>query len=176
MPTPKKEETVISLRDELEKSEGLVLFSFTGLSVPGATELRRTLRQADARMVVIKNRLLRLALAGSPAEALDEQLTGQNAVLFCYAEVPPAVKLLTDFAKDHEGIVFKGSVMEGSLLDGSQTGALASIPSKPELLGQVVGALNSPLAGLVYALQGLLSQFVYTLQAVADQRSEQPAA
>lgn len=176
MPTPKKQETVISLRDELEKSEGLILLSFTGLSVPGATELRRSLRQVDARMIVIKNRLLKLALAGSPAEPLNEQLTGQNAVMFCYAEVPPAVKVLTDFAKDHEGIALKGSVMEETLFDASQTEALAKIPSKPELLGQVVGALNSPIAGLVYTLQGMLSQFVYTLQAVADQKPEQPAA
>ena len=170
MPTPKKKETVIGLRDEVEKSEGVILFSFTELNVPSITELRRILRQSDARMVVVKNRLLKLAFAGTEAERLNDLLTGQNALTFCYGDVPPAVKVLTDFAKDHEGIVLKGGSMEGQAFDRAQTEALAAIPSKPELYGQIVGALNSPITGLVFTLRGMLSEFVYTLQAVADQK------
>jgi len=170
VPTPKKEETVIGLRDEVERSEGVILFSFTGLSVPSITELRRILRQSDARMAVVKNRLLKLALAGTETEPLSALLTGQNALTFCHGEVPPAVKVLTDFAKEHEGIVLRGGSMEGQVLDQAQTEALAAIPSKPELYGQIVGALNSPITGLVFTLRGMLSEFVYTLQAVADQK------
>ncbi len=176
MPTPKKEETVAALRDELDRAEGVVLFAFTGLSVPEITELRRGLRGAEAQMVVIKNRLLKLALSDTPAEPLSEDLTGQNAVMFCYADTPPAVKVLTEFAKDHEGIALKSCLMEGTVFGASQTEALARIPSRPELLSQVVGALNSPVTGLVFTLQGMLSQLVYTLQAIAAQKPEESAA
>jgi large subunit ribosomal protein L10 len=176
VPTPKKEQTVISLRDELGSSQGVVVLAFTGLSVPALTELRRDLGRSDARLTVVKNRLLKLALAGSPAEGLNELLTGQNAVMFCHQDVPAAVKVLTEFAKDHEGIEFKGSCMEDAVYDGAQTAALGRIPSRPELLGQIVGALNSPITGLVYTLRAVISDFVYTLQAVADQKADQPAS
>ena len=176
MPTPKKEETVGVLRDELEKSEGVVVIQFEGLSVPLITQLRSRLRENDARMTVVKNRLTKIAFAGTPAEGLSEALTGPKALTFSYGDVPPVAKVLSEFAKEHGGISLEASYMDGNVYAKSQTEALASIPSKPELLSSVVGALNSPLSGLVFTLKGIISDVVYTLQAVADQKAEQPAA
>jgi len=173
VPTPKKEAAIAAVKEKLEASTGLVVINQTGLTVPMATKLRSDLRKADARLTVVKNRLTKLALAGTDDEGLSEILTGPKALLFCNGDVPPAVKILAEFAKQNDGLLtLEGSYLEGNVYDQKQTEALADIGSKPELLSQIVGALNSPITGLVFTLRGIISDFVYTLQAVADKQED----
>jgi large subunit ribosomal protein L10 len=172
VPTPKKEATVGTLRDEVAQAQGIIAFSFTGLSVPQISDLRARLRKADAQMYVVKNRLAKLALGGSAADNLSGILTGPNALAFCLGDTPVVVKLLADFAKEVGGVGLRGCFMEGVVFDAKQTETLATLPAKPELVAQVLGALNSPISGLVFTLRGIISDFVYTLQAVVDKQEQ----
>jgi len=159
----------------MEQSSGVVLISFQGLSVPLITVLREKLRATGALMTVVKNRLTKIAIAGTQAEPLSQVLTGPNALVFCKTDVPPTVKALADFEKESGGIQVRASFLEGTVYSTSQTQALATIPSRPELLAAMVGALESPISGLVFTLQGIINEFVYTLDAVADQRAAEAA-
>jgi len=171
VPTPKKESIVADVQQRMQEASGLVVISFTGLSVPAITDLRMKLRQADAAMMVAKNRLVKLAIAGTAAEPLAARLTGPNAFVFCRADVPPVVKALADVQKETGGIELQASFLDGVVYDQRQTAALATVPSRPELLSQLVGALESPVSGLVFTLQGIINEFVYTLDDVAEKKA-----
>jgi len=173
--TPKKEAVVASLRQELDGSGGVVVISFTGLSVPLITDLRNRLRRAGAQMVVAKNRLAKIAVADTDAAALSPTLTGPNALVFCHSDVPPIVKALVDFQKENAGIELRATYLEGNVYNARQTQSLATVPSKPELLSELVGALESPISGLAFTLQGIINDFAYTLDAVVEQKAGQAA-
>ncbi|MBM3497714.1 MAG: 50S ribosomal protein L10 [Armatimonadetes bacterium] len=175
MPTPKKEAIVAEMEQALQDARGLIVVSFTGLSVPVLTGLRAKLREADARLVVAKNRLMKIVVGGTAAEQLVEHLAGPNAFVFCRSDVPPVAKALVEFQKDNPGIELRASYLEGAVYEQKRTQALATIPTKPELLAEMVGALESPLSGLVFTLQGIVNEFVYTLDAVADKRAAEAA-
>jgi large subunit ribosomal protein L10 len=175
VPTPRKESVVATVGELLSQSTGVIVIQFTKLSVPQITELRAKLRQVGGQMMVCKNRLVKLAVAGTGAERLSEELTGPNALVFCTGDVSPVVKALADFEKDLGGVQLRASFFEGTVYGQKPTQALATLPSRPELLSQLVGALEVPISGLVFALQGILNEFVYTLEAVADQKAGQAA-
>jgi len=172
MPTPKKEAIVAEMQQALEASTGAIVIAFTGLSVPAITGLRAKLREAGATMVVAKNRLAKIAIAGTPAEPMAEHLTGPNAFVFCQSDLPPVAKALVDFQKDMPGIELRASYLDGTVYGPGQTQSLATVPTRPELLSELVGALESPISGLVFTLQGIINEFVYTLDAVAEKRAE----
>ena len=175
MPTPKKEAIVANLRQEFGSSAGVVVISFTGLSVPLITALRNRLRQAGAQMTVAKNRLAKIAVADTAAAGLTPTLTGPNALVFCRGDVPPIVKALVDFQKENAGIDLRATYLEGNVYNDRQTQSLATVPSRPELLSELVGALESPISGLAFTLQGIINDFAYTLDAVAEQKAGQAA-
>ena len=175
MPTAKKEATVAELQEEAARSSGIVAFEFRGMNVPQISDLRSRLRKSDAQMFVVKNRLAKLALTGSSADGLGAVLTGPNALTFCHGDPFAVVKVLAEFAKEQGVISFKGSFIEGTVFGAEQTEALATIPSRSELVSLLLAALNAPVSGLVFTLRGIIADFVYTLQAVADQKAEQAA-
>ncbi|MGQ9730966.1 MAG: 50S ribosomal protein L10 [Candidatus Zipacnadales bacterium] len=175
MPTPRKEQIVMEVKKALAESTGVIVISYGGLSVPLMTQFRSQLRRADGRMMVVKNRLAKLALAGTEADTLNAILIGPNALVFCSGDIPSTVKFIADFAKEHGGIEFRASYLDGVVYNAVQTRALATVPSKEELLSSIVGALNAPLSGLVFVLQAILRDFVYTLKAIADKQAETAA-
>ena len=174
MPTPRKEAIVANVQTLVQRSAGVVVVQFQGLSVPQITELRAKLGKAGGQMMVCKNRLAKIAAAGSLAEPLANELTGPNALVFCTSDVPPVVKALAEFEKDPGGVQLRASYVEGVVYNQKQTQALATIPSKPELLSQLVGALEAPISGFVHTLQGIINEFAYTLDALVAQKG--PAA
>jgi large subunit ribosomal protein L10 len=175
VPTPKKEAIVANVREEMGRTTGVVVIAFQGLSVPQITALRNRLREAGAQMMVAKNRLVRIAIGETEAQPLGAVLTGPNALVFCQGDVPPVVAALVAFQKENAGIELRATYLDGTVYNERQTQTLATIPSKPELLSQLVGALESPVSGLVFTLQGIINDFVYTLDAVADKRAAEAA-
>lgn len=172
MPTQAKIETVAELRRRVEQCQGVYLVEYKGLNVKNISELRRRIREAGAEMIVVKNRLLNLALSGTPVECLSGYLKGPNAVIFCDADALAPAKVMQEFQRSNEALVWKGGYVDGTVLDEAGMKRLADLPSKPEIVAGVVGAVAGPLSGLVFTLNGLVSELVFTLQAVADKRQE----
>lgn len=179
MPTPQKEAIVAELREALENSAGLYLLDFSGIRVNQVNALRGQILEAGGRVFVAKNRLLKLAFAGTAAEGLADVLKGPTAVMFCAADPITPGRAVLDFAKtltnEAQRWEIKAAFVDGVVYDTNRARALASMPPMDEIKGSVVGSIAGPLNALVGTLNGAVSELVYTLQAVADKRQEQAA-
>lgn len=176
MPTAEKKRVVEQLEARLGEAKCLYLTDFTGLDVAGVSELRRRLSEANVDYLVVKNTLARLALEDGPYADLVELLVGPNAFAFSNEDVVAPAKILTEFAKEGDRPQIKAGAIEGSLLSSEEIERLAKLPPREVLLAEIVGYARAPIAGLAYTLNGLLSQFVRTLDAVRAQRVEQEPA
>lgn len=165
-----KEQAVAELNRRVGGAKCLYLTDFTGLDVASMTELRAKLSGADVEYVVVKNTLARRALAETPYAELTEHLVGPNAFAMSTDDVVTAARILTDFAKDTERPKIKAGAIEGRVISLDEIRRIAQLPPREELLAQMVGYARAPIAGLVYTLNGLLSKFVRTLDAVRAQR------
>lgn len=170
MPTQAKIDKVAELHERVQQSSGVYLAEYKGLNVKDIGQLRQDVRKQGAEMLVTKNRLLKLAVQGTAAEGLQEFLTGPNAVFFCADDPVTPAKAISDFARTHDTVVWKGGFIDGAIVDGAGMGRVADLPSKQELLASVVGGISAPVTGLVFTLSGLVRDLVYTLDAVADKK------
>jgi len=171
-PANAKIEIVADLRELLGETQATIYTDYRGLSVAELTDLRKKLRAVNAEFRVVKNTLFKLAADGLlPVSELDTYLTGPTAVGFAKGDPVGAAKVIMDFTKDHKAISVKAGVMSGKVFDTKQVEALSKTPPREVLIAQMMGSLNAPITGLVGTLNGILSNFVFTLQAVADQKA-----
>ncbi len=171
VPTARKIEQVANLSDLIGRSKGLYITDYRGFTVAEKADLTRRLRAADAEFHVVKNTLFKLAYADSgedPAALLE----GPSAVAFALGDPVAPAKIVLDFIKEKKKGTVKGAVVEGRVYDIDSVTKLSELPSRDQLIAQVVGAVQGPLYGLVFSLQGVLGNFVRTVQAIHDQKAE----
>jgi large subunit ribosomal protein L10 len=101
---------------------------------------------------------------------LEELFEGPTAIAYSSADPVAAAKIFMDFAKENDKLVVKGGILSGQMLDVNAIKALGEIPPREVLLSRVVGGFQSPISGLVGALQGTLRKFVYTVDAIREQK------
>lgn len=166
-----KQETVTALAERLRRSPTVYVTDFTGLNVARMTELRRKLRAAGVEYVVVKNTLARRALGDAQVTALDTHLDGPTGLVLAGADPVAAAKVLADFAKEHEKPAVRIGLVEGKTVTAAEVKRLAALPSRPDLLAQLAGALQGPLAGMAGAMHGLLYMMVGALEALKTQRA-----
>jgi large subunit ribosomal protein L10 len=168
-PKPEKVEQVATLTDLLDRSSAVLLADYRGLTVAEKADLTRRLREADAEFHVVKNTLFRRAY-GERGEDPSEWLSGPTAVAFALNDPVTPSKVLLDFIKEKRKGVVKGGVVDGRLFDEKQITQLSQLPPKDQLIAEVLGSIQSPLTNMVFTLQGVLSEFLLTLQAIGDQQ------
>jgi len=171
-----KQETVTTLVGRLQRAQTIYLADFTGLNVAKATDLRRKLRAAGVEYVVVKNTLAKRALDQAAIPGLSDHLAGPTALVLAGRDPVSAAKVLTDFAKEHERPAIRVGLVEGKAVSPDQVKRLATLPSKTELLAQLGGALQAPMAGWVGAMQGLLQMMVGALEALKTRRADGTAS
>lgn len=154
----------------------MYLTAFQGLTVAEASDLRGLLIDKGARMQVVKNRLLRIAIRGTAFESLAEALTGPTAVTYCGEDPIEPLKVLTKFASDHGQPPVKAGVVDGRMLTAFELERLSKVPPREQLVAEVVGAFAGPVNGLVHVLGGPVSDLVFTLQAIIDEKGGAQAA
>jgi|DewCreStandDraft_1066081.scaffolds.fasta_scaffold00108_7 large subunit ribosomal protein L10 len=179
MPTPEKVATVAELREKLARAQVVVLADYRGMKVPDLQQLRNQLRPTGSEFMVVKNTLLRLA-AGEQGQALAELLQGPTAAAFCYDDIAGAARVLNDLARTSRVFRIKGGILDGRVLSPAEVAQLATIPPRPQLLAQVVGGVQAPIANLLGLLQAGVSNLLLLIQARAEQlqhgQAGQPAA
>jgi len=163
-----KTQVVESLRDTLSEAAAVVVTQQSGLTVAEVTELRRRMRAAGAGFKVTKNRLARLAIAGTKFEGLGPMLTGPTAIALSTDPVA-AAKVVVEYAKQNEKLKIVGGAFGSQVLDVDGVKSLASLPSIEELRGKIVGILQTPAARLVGVLQAPGGQVARVLAAYARQ-------
>lgn len=168
IPTVEKERAIQELAELVGRSKGAILTDYRGFTVSEITELRQKLREQDAVYHVVKNTLFKRALEEN--SGLDPYLEGPTAIAFALRDPVAPAKTILDFIRDKRKGVVKAGYIEGVVYTEPQVGELSKLPPRDVLIAQVVGGIQSPISGLVGALNGILSNFVYTLQAIVDKQ------
>lgn len=165
-----KEELVSHYNGIFENAGVIVVTHYSGLSVPDLDELRHQMADVGGTVKVTKNRLVKLALAGTPNESVSEFFSGPTAIAF--SEDPVAApKVAAKFAKENDNLKIVGGIMDGTVLDAEGVKNLASLPSLDELRGQLVGLINAPatkIAGVLQAPAGQLARVMGAKAAEGD--------
>jgi large subunit ribosomal protein L10 len=173
MARPEKTEAVDALRQIFNESNSLVLNDFTGLNVEKLSRLRTLCRENGIEYRVIKNRLARRGLEGTPAQVLEAYFEGPTALAIGRESENVSAKVLAKFAEEHEAPKFKAAIIDGKVIDATGLLALAKLPSREELLAHVLASIKSPGDGLVSVLQGTLRNLLYALNAIIDKKQSQ---
>jgi len=163
-----KKQLVESLNAMFAENELVVVTHQAGLTVAEVTDLRRKMRDAGASYKVTKNRLAKIALAGTKFEPITELFTGPTAVAVSKDPVA-AAKVAVEFAEKNEKLTVVGGGLGDQALDMAGVKALAKLPSLDELRGKIVGIIQTPATRVAGVLQAPAGQLARVLQAKADQ-------
>ncbi len=170
-----KKELVESYQGGVNQAPHVFVLGFKGITVPQVTELRRQVREQGGSYQVVKNRLMLRAIGGSALEGLAERFGGPTAVV--WGENPVGLaKVLTEFAKQAEGLEFKAGLIEGQEIDGEEVAAIATLPSRDELIAKLLFLLQSPVSRFARALAAIPRQFVVALDQVRQKKEGAGAA
>lgn len=169
-----KQEIIDQIKDQFQKSSSAICVDFRGVNVEKITQFRKQIKEASGNYQVVKNTLARRAIAETPFEELGQFLVGPTGIVFCQGEPMDPAKVVTNFTKETDGALqVKGGMVDGTVFDAKGIEQVSKLPSRQEMLAQLVSSLQSPISGLVGTLQGVTREFVYTLQAIADQKSSE---
>ncbi|MDR3288252.1 MAG: 50S ribosomal protein L10 [Peptococcaceae bacterium] len=160
-----KSRIIAEIRANLEKSPGVVLADYRGLTVAEDTDLRTKLREAGVKYQVLKNTMVKRAADEAGLEGLTTYLEGPTAVAFGEDPVAPA-KILSEFIKVNKKISIKAGIIEGKVIDADSVKALSDLPSREILLSMVLRGMQAPLTGMANVLQGPIRKLGYALEEV----------
>ncbi len=164
-----KHELVKELTEKIKAAKSVVFVDFKGLKVKDATILKRSLRAAGVEYVVVRKTLIDIALKNAGIEGANiAKVEGQVAVSLSNLDEVAAAKIIDTFAKTNENVKMLGGVLGTQLMNAAEVKALAKVPSKEQLLGQLVGTLNAPISGFVNVLAGNLRGLVQVLNAISE--------
>ncbi len=173
MPLTKEQKAtaVEAITGQLEAAPMLYLTDYKGLNVEQANDLRRRFRKAGVGYKVVKNTLLRLAMEGIGGyDDLYDHLSGPIAIALSEEPAAPA-RVIKDFTRDtkQELPELKVAYIDGDIYQADQLDVLASLKSKNELIGDIVGLLMAPITNVVGALQAPGSNLLAILQTISEQ-------
>ncbi|HBC31540.1 MAG TPA: 50S ribosomal protein L10 [Clostridiales bacterium] len=148
-----KKQVVNEIAEKIRNAKSVVLVEYKGLTVEKATELRNKCREAGVEYKVYKNTLMRFAFEKLGYNDMSVNLEGPNAIALSYEDEVSAAKVTNDFAKtSNDTIVLKAGIAEGRVMNADEVIALASVPSREILLGQLAGVLQGNIRNLAYML------------------------
>ncbi len=166
-----KKEVVKEITDKISAAKSVVLVDYNGLTVAEASELRNKCKQANCEYKVYKNTLVRKAFNDLGHKDFDADLNGPTAVTFS-ADETSAAKIMVEAVKAYDGkITLKSAFVDNAYVDKAGAKALASMPSKEELIAKMLGSMQAPVANFAGLLNNMLSGVVRVLNAVAQQKA-----
>ena len=176
MPKPEKIEQVARFKEYMDSANAVLLSDYAGLTVEQMNKLRKSLREKEVKYLIAKNTLLKIAAdsSGDGLEQLADYWNGPTAVAFTSGDPSVGAKALFEFAKSTRKLgkpVFKAGIVDGVFYDKDQLERLAKLPGRDELLARVVGVVTSPLSSLVGTLDGIIREFIMTVDAIAAEKN-----
>ena len=171
MPNKKNIEEVKELTKTLSQATAVYFTEYHGLSVSDMTRLRSEFFKVEVDYRVAKNTLIKLAAKENEIGGIDGLLKGSTALAISYDEPVSPAKVIKEFNKDNDLPTVKGILFEGEFMPGDQFSRLADLPSKDELLGKLVGLLNSPMQKLVSTLNAPAQNLLGVLSSFNEKKS-----
>lgn len=152
-----KKAIVAEVSAQVANAQTIVVAEYRGIEVGDLTQLRAKARQSGVYLRVLRNTLARRAVADTSFAVLADQMTGP-LIYSISADPVAAAKVLSDFAKGNEKLVLRAGAYAGKAFDKAGVQALASIPSREELLAKLLGVMKAPVSGFAVALGALAKQ------------------
>ena len=168
MPTAEKTAAIEQLQETIDKATSIFLADFTGLNVEQMTALRRKCRAEGVSFHVVKNTLAIKASRAADLEQLTAHFAGPTALAVSVDDPTSPARILIDFQKVHEKPQVKMGYVDGRVLDADEVKRLAALPTRDQLISQVMQLAQAPAQGFVGVLNALLSQVVRTVDAVRE--------
>lgn len=140
-----KQPIVEEISGYLKDAQSVVLVDYRGLTVEQDTQLRKAMREAGVVYKVYKNTMMNFAFKGTECESLTQHLEGPNAIAISKTDATAPARILANFAKNAKALEIKGGIVEGSYYDAEGMTAIAKVPSREELLGKLLGSIQSPI-------------------------------
>lgn len=167
-----KAEVIAKITDRFKRMKGAAFSHAMGYTMEDADKLRAKAAAKDVDVFVAKKTLLTLAAKAAGVTGVDsDSLDGSVLVAVSYGDEVSAAKLLKDLSKEKNTIKMLAGVLEGKFVGEAEVKRLADLPSKEQLLGQLVGTLNAPVSGFVNVLAGNLRGLVTALKAVQEKKA-----
>jgi large subunit ribosomal protein L10 len=166
-----QKEAVVGELGQIFADSGVVVVAhYAGLTVAEMTDLRGRMREAGGSVRVAKNRLAKIALEGAPCESIASLLNGMTVL--AYSEDPvAAAKVVQDYAKDNKKLVVLGGAMGETALDVAGVKAVAAMPSRDELIAQIVSCIGAPAANIAGAI-GAPAANIASILSTIEERGE----
>jgi large subunit ribosomal protein L10 len=165
-----KSRIVSELQGKFGKAKGIVFTDYRGLNVEELTNLRISLRASAVEYKVVKNTLAKRAAEGTPVDAAKDILTGPIGIAIGYDDPVLVVKKVLEYSKTNDKLQIKGGVVEGGVYTPEQIKAISELPSREVQLAMLVGAMQSPLSKLAGLLNSTLTQFMYAMEGLKQQK------
>ena len=167
MPQQYKIDKVAEIESRIAENAGLFVVNYNGLTVKQAQELRHQLRECGAEMKVYKNNLVKIALKNQEQPELDEILAGPVAYVFY-----ESAKALKDFSAKSKGVLeIKGGISDGKAVSADDVKAIAELPTKDQLLGQIAGLISGFARDIAVCVNGVSSGLARSIQQVSEQKA-----
>jgi large subunit ribosomal protein L10 len=174
MPNNKNVELLKNVQEKVAKSKSILLSDFKGVNSKDLTSFREDIRSKGGEVFVSKNTLLKIALKGMEGEEkASDSLAGQTVAVVAYDDPISTIKAFFDFAKKVENLKAKGGFFESKFVDEKGLIEISKLPSKEELIGRLIGSMNSPVYKFVNTLNQSKSKIVYVLSSISSQKNNQ---
>ena len=170
MPTNEKQQQVAEIKERLEASAGVIMADYRGLTVKEMRGLRTALRDTGAVITVYKNSLAQIAIRELELPSMDQFLEGPTVFVFTPEDPAATAKGLLAFAKEHKVFSFKGGLIDGQVVDAEAVKAIASLPTRDELIAKLMGTMLNPVRSFMAMANAPTGAFARVVQAVADQK------
>lgn len=171
-----KAESVQEIKGLLDGSESIYLTDFTGLTVEEVNELRKEFFKSEIKYKVVKNTLTVRALRETEKysahfEKLSETLNGPTGIIFTSKDPVAPAKIIKKFSEKSEKPKLKLAIVEDEVYDSKQLNALASLPTKEEVIASILGSLNSPASGIVGSINAVMRDLFSVIEEVAKKKA-----
>ena len=153
-----KQPIIQEISESVKDAQSVVVVDYRGLTVEQDTQLRRELREAGVTYKVYKNTMMNFAFKGTDYEALAPVLEGPSAIAISTDDATAPARILSKFAKNAPALEIKAGVVEGTFYDANGMKAVASVPSREELLSKLLGSLQSPMANFARVISQIAEQ------------------
>jgi len=174
--TKQRKETLVAQYQELaSRAKGMILTSYSGLSVKQLEGLRNQIRELGGEFHIVKNTLMRLAFKELKLPFPESLMHGTTAIGFAAEDVPVVAKLIVDLSRENPGMLIKAGLIDGSLYDGAQVVRLAELPPLPVVRAQLLGLLTTPASQTAGVLAAALRGLVGVIHAYSQTTSPEAA-
>ena len=171
-----KQPIVDEIKAQLDGAKSMVVVDYRGISVADVTELRKQCREAGVVYKVYKNTMVKRAVEGTEFEGVVKDLEGTNAFAISKDDATAPARILAKFAKTAPALEIKAGVVEGTFYDANGMKAIASVPSREELLSKLLGSLQSPITNLARVLNQIAENGgAVATEAAPAEEAEAPA-